>query len=142
MDAFRKNAGILLRILLLAVISAILGVLKPSFSSQGVADAAGMVSYLLIIAILAQLLYSVVGVARDAIDAMSGVISAVFPILLLLLTAMGGRDVYKRQAWRCMRSLGLVPNATKTLCPAFVSAWSQASICPENSACASRIPSV
>ena len=43
-DAFRKNAGILLRILLLAVISAILGVLKPSFSSQGVADAAGMVS--------------------------------------------------------------------------------------------------
>ena len=60
-DAFRKNAGILLRILLLAVISAILGVLKPSFSSQGVADAAGMVSYLLIIAILAQLLYSVVG---------------------------------------------------------------------------------
>ena len=89
-DAFRKNAGILLRILLLAVISAILGVLKPSFSSQGVADAAGMVSYLLIIAILAQLLYSVVGVARDAIDAMSGVISAVFPILLLLLTAMGG----------------------------------------------------
>ena len=104
-DAFRKNAGILLRILLLAVISAILGVLKPSFSSQGVADAAGMVSYLLIIAILAQLLYSVVGVARDAIDAMRVASSArCFPSCCCFLPRWAEvcQGQYFHRPWRCL----------------------------------------
>jgi len=90
MESIRENGGMLLRILLLSAISALVGVLKPSLHAKGAAEAASMVSYLIILTMLCQVLYSAVSTARDAVSSMSGVISAVFPVMLVLLTAMGG----------------------------------------------------
>ena len=85
-----KNSALLLKILVLAVLMAVLGALQPAFMSEGVSNAAGFATYMLVVALLAQSLIDVVGIGSEAINSMSGITESAFPIMLTLMTAMGG----------------------------------------------------
>ena len=85
-----KNSGLLLKILVLSIISALLGMLKPNFSSDGIAEIGSFMMYLFIVALIAQSLLGVLDIGRGAIESMVGVMESVFPVMLVVLTAMGG----------------------------------------------------
>lgn len=89
-DELGKNSGLLLQILVLAIISALLGMLRPNFSNDSIAEIGSFILYLFVIALIAQSLLGVLEVGRGAIESMVGIMESVFPVMLVFLTAMGG----------------------------------------------------
>jgi stage III sporulation protein AE len=64
--------------------------LRSSFHESGVGEIAYYVCYVLVVTILAQTLFSMITVAGQAISSMVGLMQGIFPILILLMTALGG----------------------------------------------------
>ncbi len=84
-----NQIGLLISLIALALLSGLLTNLRASFSGEGVGEIAHYAIYLLLAAILVNVLWQCVSVARDAVDAMVNLMQALFPILITVLTAMG-----------------------------------------------------
>ncbi len=85
-----SNFNVLGKILILAVVCAILQNLQASFEKSSVGKVAYTVCYLLLIALALSSFNVAVKVAKEAVDNMVGFMLALIPVLLTILTSMGG----------------------------------------------------
>ncbi len=86
-----KTSGVLLaQLIVLAVISLLLNNLKSSFEKSNVALLSKSIVYLVLISIALYSFRIGVSTAQDAVENMSGFLYALMPVLLTLLTALGG----------------------------------------------------
>ncbi len=81
--------GLLISLVALALISGLLTNLRSAFASDGVAEIAHYVLYLMLATILVNVLWQCMTVATDAVNLMVDLMQALFPILITILTAMG-----------------------------------------------------
>lgn len=84
-----NSSGLLARLILLSILSAILQNIQSSFEDNGVGDIAFSVIYLVIIGIAIQSFASAVQIGREAIESMVTFMQALLPTLLILLASMG-----------------------------------------------------
>ena len=84
------NWSLILKAIVIALLSSLLLSLRNSFGSEGVSEVAYYVCYLFIMLILVQSIVSVVSVGTEAIRTMVTLMQGAFPVLLTLLTALGG----------------------------------------------------
>ncbi len=84
------NARLLGQLVLLAVFCAILRGVASAFTMQGAADAAFWVVFLALLLLSVQVFRTAVSVASGAIDNMTGFMAAMLPIMITMLTAVGG----------------------------------------------------
>ncbi|MGI6175627.1 MAG: stage III sporulation protein AE [Christensenellales bacterium] len=91
---FLKEVGnswhMILKVIVMALLCSLMTVFQSPNARQGVSDTAYFVCYVLIIMVLAQSLSACVAEGIRAIDSMAGIMEGVFPILIALLTALGG----------------------------------------------------
>lgn len=83
------NSHLLGKILVLAVISALLINLQASFEDQGVAKISSMACFLALSAIALGSFKYVLGIGLSAIDAMTSFMSSILPQMMLLITGLG-----------------------------------------------------
>ena len=84
------NWPLILKIIVLALLSSLLISLRSSFSKEGVGEVAYFVCYLLIMVVIVQTLVSTLSIGTKAINTMVSVMQGAFPMLLALLTSLGG----------------------------------------------------
>lgn len=84
------NFKLLLKLLVLAIICAILVNLQSAFESDTIGNLAFYVCYIILISLCIKGFSIGIGIARDAIDDMVVFIQALLPTLITLLLAMGG----------------------------------------------------
>lgn len=82
--------GLLLKAVVLALLCSLLSHMRSSFGGEGASEAAYFVCYMLIMVILVQTLVSSIGTGTEAMGAMVSMMQGAFPVLLVLLTALGG----------------------------------------------------
>jgi stage III sporulation protein AE len=88
-----KAAGswvLLLKAVVLALLCSLLTHMRSSFGGQGASEAGYFVCYMLIMVILVQTLVSSIAIGTEAIGTMVSMMQGALPVLLLLLTALGG----------------------------------------------------
>lgn len=83
------NASLLGQLIILAVMSALIGNLQASFSSQGVAQVGKAVIFIVLFSVSVYSFSLAVGLARDSVRAMTDMVLALVPVLLSLLAALG-----------------------------------------------------
>jgi stage III sporulation protein AE len=83
------NASLLGQLIILAVVSALIGNLQASFSSQGVAQVGRAVVFMVLFSVSMYSFSLAVGLARDSVRAMTDMVLALVPVLLPLLAALG-----------------------------------------------------
>lgn len=91
--SFREGAAILKSmsvIIMIAIICALINNLQKAFKSEDVSNIAYFACYALIIIILSKSFYNAVSVARDTIFKTSDFMSALIPVLMMLLASVGG----------------------------------------------------
>jgi stage III sporulation protein AE len=91
--SFREGAAILKSmtvIIMIAIICALINNLQKAFNSEDVSNIAYFACYALIIIILSKSFYNAVSVARDTIFKTSDFMSALIPVLMMLLASVGG----------------------------------------------------
>lgn len=84
------NSGLLAKLLILAVASAVLSNLQSAFDKGNIAILGHGVIYLVLISIALSSFSITINTAKEAIDIMTGFLYALMPLLLSLLAAMGG----------------------------------------------------
>ncbi|NLP17780.1 MAG: stage III sporulation protein AE [Firmicutes bacterium] len=84
------NSRLLGQLLLLAVIAAILNNIQQAFAPQGVGQVAYSVCFLVLLALSVQTFGIALAAGQDAIEKMVTFMQALLPLLLTLLTAVGG----------------------------------------------------
>ncbi|HHT64358.1 MAG: stage III sporulation protein AE [Bacillota bacterium] len=84
------NSGLLTKLLILAVASAVLSNLQSAFDNGNIAILGHGVIYLVLISIALNSFTISINTAKEAIDTMTGFLYALMPLLLSLLAAMGG----------------------------------------------------
>jgi len=84
-----QNIGILIKLVVLAVLCAVLKNLQTSFLSESVGELAFFVCYMVIISVLVLSFTSALNMGREIIDGMTTFIHATIPILLTLLLSGG-----------------------------------------------------
>lgn len=89
-----KEVGALLKsmsiLIIIAIICALLNNLQKAFSKDDLSNIAYFACYALIIVLITKSFYSAVGVARDTINQTSDFMSALIPVLTMLLASVGG----------------------------------------------------
>lgn len=83
------NASLLGQLIVLAVMSALIGNMQASFSSQGVAQVCRAVIFMVLFSVSMYSYSLAVGLARDTVKAMTDMVLALVPVLLSLLAALG-----------------------------------------------------
>lgn len=83
------NFYILGQIIILAVISAVLGIFHKSFSSRTISDTAGILIFLVLAVIILQAFQLAISIGIKAVDNMVSFMQALLPVLLSLLVSMG-----------------------------------------------------
>lgn len=84
------NSRLLGQLLLLAVIAAILNNIQQAFAAEGVGQVAYSVCFLVLLALAVQTFGIAIGAGEGAIEKMVTFMQALLPLLLTLLTAVGG----------------------------------------------------
>lgn len=84
------NTALLGQLIVLAVVVAVLGHLQASFDSGTISKVAFAIGYMVLITIAIHSFQAAVQTGRGAIDDMVRFMQAILPVLLTLLTAMGG----------------------------------------------------
>lgn len=84
------NSGLLTKLLILAVASAVLSNLQSAFDKGNIAILGHGVIYLVLISIALSSFSIAINTGKEAIDTMTGFLYAIMPLLLSLLAAMGG----------------------------------------------------
>ncbi|HEY8449947.1 MAG TPA: stage III sporulation protein AE [Bacillota bacterium] len=87
--AIVDNIGLLGRLVLLAVLLAVLHLLQSAFERETVASAAYTVVYLAMITVALVAFYEAVSVAREVVDSLVGFMQAILPLLITLLAGVG-----------------------------------------------------
>ncbi len=89
-----KEAAAILRsmsiLVIIAIVCALLNNLQQAFSSENLSNIAYFACYALIIIILSKSFYGSVQVAKDTIYKISDFMSALIPVLMMLLATVGG----------------------------------------------------
>lgn len=85
--ALLKSMSILV---IIAIICALLNNLQKAFSKDDLSNIAYFACYALIIVLVTKSFYSAVGVAKDTINQTSDFMSALIPVLTMLLASVGG----------------------------------------------------
>lgn len=83
------NGGLLAKLLILAVASAVLSNMQSAFDKGNIAILGHGVIYLVLISIALSSFSIAINLGKDAIDTMTGFLYAIMPVLLSLLAAMG-----------------------------------------------------
>ncbi|HBS93760.1 MAG TPA: stage III sporulation protein AE [Firmicutes bacterium] len=83
------NASLLGQLVILAVLSALIKNLQSSFSSQGVAQVSRAVIIMVLLTMSAYSFSLAVNLARQTVQAMTGLIISLVPVMLTLLVALG-----------------------------------------------------
>ncbi len=86
----KNNAVFFLQIILLVILGGILKNMSPSVGKDSVNEIAQFACYALVAALIAASFSSVIAGAVQTIDSMNTLLKASFPVLLTLLTALGG----------------------------------------------------
>ena len=89
-SAIKNNIVVFVEIFILGVLATFIGVLRPGGKNQGTGQTAEFLLYLLCAALILQQLFQAANIAQSTIGALARILEAVFPILLVLMTAMGG----------------------------------------------------
>lgn len=89
-NAVFGNIGIIVQIILIIVAAGILKHMQPSFKDSGVSKAAYFAVYFVIASLCTSILMSAVYTAKDTIEVLASIMEIITPILITLLTAMGG----------------------------------------------------
>ncbi|MEA4903082.1 stage III sporulation protein AE [Desulfitobacterium sp.] len=84
-----KSGPIIGKLLVLAVLIAVLQNLQNAFSSESIAKMVNNLSYLVLMVIGLAAFQETLKVATEAIDRMTGFLQTLFPVILTLLMAMG-----------------------------------------------------
>jgi len=85
-----QSGSLLAQLLILALLSVLLTLLKDSFAGEGVALLSRWVVYMLLIALAVLAAEPALSGAREAVDRLSDLMLAVLPLMLPLLAAIGG----------------------------------------------------
>lgn len=84
------NAGLLVKLVVLAIVAAILQHLQSAFGAEGTGKIAYWVVYLVLIGIAVTGFGLAVATAKEVMDALNSFMLAILPTLLTVLIAMGG----------------------------------------------------
>ncbi|HBM80155.1 MAG: stage III sporulation protein AE [Clostridiales bacterium] len=84
------NAKLLSQLVILSIICAILKNLENAFSSENISNLAYYACYLVLIIIIVKSFTLAVGIGRDTINKMVDFMTAMLPVLISLLTSVGG----------------------------------------------------
>lgn len=84
------NMNLLLKLIVLAIISALLQNLEKAFDNDNVSNIAYYACYLVIIIIVSKSFASAINIGKETITKMSDFMIALFPALITLLTSVGG----------------------------------------------------
>lgn len=94
LDSIKKavfgNVGVVFQIIIIIVAAGLLKHMQPSFENGSVSKAAFFAIYFVIASLCTSILMSSVYIAKDAIGILSTLMEVITPILITLLTAMGG----------------------------------------------------
>lgn len=91
--AFREVAALLKSmsiLIIIAIVCALLNNLQRAFSKDDLSNIAYFACYALIIVLVTKSFYSAAGVAKDTINKTSDFMSALIPVLMVLLASVGG----------------------------------------------------
>lgn len=88
-NALRGNLLLLLQLVVLAVLMSLIGAVGPDVLSGEVSNVCRFIGYVMVMALCVQSLVSVFQIGIQAITSMTGVMQAIFPVMLTLLTAIG-----------------------------------------------------
>lgn len=83
------NAALLGQLILLAVLSALIGNLQASFAGAGVAQCSRAVIFLVLLSVCMYSFSLGLGLARSTVQGMTGLVTALVPVMLSLLAALG-----------------------------------------------------
>ena len=89
LKALREDMLLILQLLAIALIMALLGAVGPSVLSGEISEICQFIGYLLAVLLTVRTLGNVFSIGIAAISQLTGVMEAVFPVLLTLLTALG-----------------------------------------------------
>ncbi|MHB1315564.1 MAG: stage III sporulation protein AE [Christensenellales bacterium] len=81
---------ILLKAVVLALLCTILVALRSGFKENRVSEVSYLVCYMLIVILLSQSVFYMIRIVNDTITSMVSLMQAVFPILLVMMTTLGG----------------------------------------------------
>lgn len=84
-----KSAPLIGKLLILAVLTAVLQQLQTAFSGGGVGKMAQALSYLVLMGIALATFQVAINLAKDSIQQMTGFMQTLFPVMMTLLVAMG-----------------------------------------------------
>ena len=90
MAALRDNMQLMVQLILLCCVMSLLGAIGPRVLSGEVAEVCGFLSYALAVSIVVRALGQAFVVGSTAIVEMTQLMQAMFPVLITLLTAVGG----------------------------------------------------
>ncbi|MCM8711040.1 stage III sporulation protein AE [Clostridium sp. SYSU_GA19001] len=91
--SFREVAAILKTVsilVIIAIVCALLNNLQKAFSKEELSNIAYFACYAMIIILVTKSFYTAVGVAKDTINRTSDFMSALIPVLMVLLASVGG----------------------------------------------------
>lgn len=88
--ALRDNMQLMVQLILLCCVMSLLGAIGPRVLSGEVAEVCGFLSYALAVSIVVRALVQAFVVGSTAIVEMTQLMQAMFPVLITLLTAVGG----------------------------------------------------
>ncbi len=84
------NAGLLAKLVVLAIVAAVLQNLQSAFTAEGTGKLAYTVVYLVLIGLAVTGFGLAVATAKQVMDTLSGFMVAILPVLLTVLAGMGG----------------------------------------------------
>ena len=86
----RQSLPAVIQIIVIGLLFSIIAHFKPSFGESGVSKAAQTAQFVIVGAIMAGILMHVITISKDAIATMTTFTEQLFPLLIALLTALGG----------------------------------------------------
>lgn len=123
-SSFKNVIPVLFLIIGVAVLCNILNSLKPTSVGTGVSDVIHFVSFSIVVLIVVSNFNNVISLTKNVLESMSEQMEIIFPILLTLLTSVGGVasvSIYKPVVVLLTQGVSLVFN--KFLFPMFILAF-------------------
>ncbi len=89
-DGVKKSIPAIIQIIIIGLLFSVISHFKPSFGQTGVSKAAQTAQFVIVGAITVSVLTSAFGIGVNAIQSMTAFTKELFPLLIALLTALGG----------------------------------------------------
>lgn len=89
-SALRSNLNLMVQLILLCCVMSLLGAIGPRVLSGEVAEVCGFLSYALAVSVVVRALVQAFTIGSGAILEMTQLMQSMFPVLITLLTAVGG----------------------------------------------------